>query len=239
MEPSAPAQATSDRYPRVAAPFHTILILVALAGWTFGAKILADQARAAANPNRVRVYLATIFVEWFFFVLVVAGVRFSGASLPLVLGDHWHSARQLLRDIGIAAGFWVVALALLWVFARLLRVDAQGRDLQFILPHGGAEITLWIGLSVTAGICEETIFRGYLQRQFMALTKSAPAGILLSATAFGAAHAYQGSRRVILIGLFGALFGILAYWRGSIRPGMIAHAWQDSLGGVVGSLMRH
>ena len=187
----------------------------------------------------MRVYLVTIFVEWFFFVLVVTGVRYSGASLPLVLGDHWHSTRQVLRDIGIAAGFWVVALALLWVFARLLRVDAQRRNLQFILPHGGAEIALWIALSVTAGICEETIFRGYLQRQFMALTKSAPAGILLSATAFGAAHAYQGFRMVILIGLFGAMFGILAYWRGSVRPGMIVHAWQDSLGGVVGGLMKH
>jgi membrane protease YdiL (CAAX protease family) len=239
MEPSALAQSTSDRYPPVASPLHTILMLVAFAGWTFGAEILADQMRAAANPNRVRVYLVTTFVEWFFFVLVITGVRHGGASVSLVLGDHWHTARQVLRDIGIAAGFWVVALPLLRIFARLLRVDAQGRDLQFILPHGGAEITLWIALSVSAGICEETIFRGYLQRQFMALTKSAPAGILISAAAFGAAHAYQGSRRSILIGLFGAMFGILAYWRGSVRPGMIAHAWQDSLGGVVGGLMRH
>ena len=239
METSALAQPASDRYPQVASPLHTILMLAALAAWTFGAKILADQMRTAANPNRTRMYLVTILVEWFFFVLVVAGVRRSGASVLLVLGDHWRSARHVLRDIGIAAGFWVVAVALLWVFARLLRVDAQGRNLQFIFPHGGAEITLWIALSVTAGICEETIFRGYLQRQFMALTKSAPAGILLSAAAFGAAHAYQGFRMVILIGLFGAMFGILAYWRGSVRPGMIAHAWQDSLGGVVGSLTRH
>ena len=240
MESSALAQSTSDRYPRVASPLHTILMLIAFAGWTFGAKLLADQLRAAAaNPNRVRVYLLTIFVEWFFFVLVVVGVRRRGASLLLVLGDRWHSARQVLRDLGIAAGFWVVALPLLGVLARLLRVDAQGRDLQFMLPHGGAEISLWIALSVSAGICEETIFRGYLQRQFMALTKSAPAGILLSAAAFGAAHAYQGFRRLILIGLFGAMFGILAYWRGSVRPGMITHAWQDSLGGVVGGLMRH
>jgi len=214
-------------------------MLAAFAGWTFGAKILADQMRAAANPNRVRGYLVTIFVEWFFFVLVLAGVRRSGASVLLVLGDHWRSARQVLRDIGIAAGFWVVALILLWIFARLLRVDAKGGKLQFLLPHGGAEITLWLALSITAGICEETIFRGYLQRQFMALTKSAPAGILLSAAAFGAAHAYQGFRRVILIGLFGAMFGILAYWRGSVRPGMIAHAWQDTLSGVVSSLVRH
>ncbi len=239
MEPSALAQSTPDRYPRVASPLHTILMLAAFAAWTFGAKILADHMRAVANPNRMRLYLATIFVEWLFFLLVVAGVRRSGASVLLVLGEHWQSARQVARDIGIAAGFWVIALVLLGGLARLLRVEPQGRDMQFFLPHGGAEITLWIALSVTAGVCEETIFRGYLQRQFMALTKSAPAGILLSAAAFGAAHAYQGFRRTILIGFFGAMFGILAYWRRSVRPGMIAHAWQDSLGGLLASLARH
>ncbi|MGB9203977.1 MAG: type II CAAX endopeptidase family protein [Terriglobales bacterium] len=233
------AQSTSEPYSRVANPLHTILMLAVFTVWTFEAKILADQMKAAANPNRVRVYLITIFVEWFFLVLIVAGVRRSGASVLLVLGDHWHSARQVLRDIGIAAGFWVIALALLWVFARLLRVGAPGRNIQVFFPHGGAEITLWIALSVTAGICEETIFRGYLQRQFLALTQSAPAGIILSAAAFGAAHAWQGVRMAILIGLFGAMFGILAYWRGSVRPGMIVHAWQDTVSGLVGSLIRH
>jgi membrane protease YdiL (CAAX protease family) len=73
----------------------------------------------------------------------------------------------------------------------------------------------------------------------MALTKSAPAGILLSAATFGAAHAYQGFRMVILIGLYGATFGILTYWRKSLRPGMIAHAWNDSFKGVLAVLGAH
>jgi hypothetical protein len=37
----------------------------------------------------------------------------------------------------------------------------------------------------------------------------------------------------ILIALYGAMFGIPAYWRGSVRQGMISHAWQDSLNGVL------
>jgi len=93
----------------------------------------------------------------------------------------------------------------------LRRVAALGRKMDFILPHGDPEITLWIALLVTAGICYETVFRGYLQWQFIALTKNVPAGILLSAAAFGAAHAHQGFRMVILIGLYGAMCGILAH----------------------------
>jgi uncharacterized protein len=238
MEMSAPAQSESGRYSRVASPIHTILVLAAIGGWTIGHKVFTDQLSATANPNRVRFYVVTLFYEWLLFALVVVGVRRSGASALMVLGEHWHSVRQVLRDIGIAAGFWVVAAMLLWIFGWLLRIAALGRNVS-MLPHRGIELTLWIALSVTAGICEETIFRGYLQRQFMALTQSAPAGILLSASAFGAAHAYQGFRMVILIGLYGAMFGILAYWRRSVRPGMIAHAWNDSLNGVLASLARH
>jgi len=239
VETSALGQPASDGYRRVASPIHTILVLAVLGGWAFWHKISADQLRVAANPNRVRFYLVTLFFEWLLFVLVVAGVRCSGASVLIVLGDHWRSVRQVLRDIGIAAGFWVVAWVLLWILGWLLRIAALGRNMDFILPHGGIELTEWIALSVTAGICEETIFRGYLQRQFMALTKSAPAGILLSAATFGAAHAYQGFRMTILIALYGAMFGILAYWRASVRPGMIAHAWQDSLNGVLAIVTRH
>ncbi len=238
METSAPAKSASGRYPRVASPMHTILVLAAIGGWTIGHKIFIDQLSAAANPNRVRFYVVTGLYEWLLFVLTVVGVRGSGASALMVLGEHWRSVRQVLRDIGIAAGFWIVAAMLLWIFGWLLRIAALGRNVS-MLPHRGIELTLWIALSVTAGICEETIFRGYLQRQFMALSKSAPAGILLSAAAFGAAHAYQGFRMVILIGLYGAMFGILAHWRGTVRPGIIAHAWNDSLNGVLASLVRN
>jgi len=238
METSALAQPASDRYPRISSPIHTIFVLAALGGWTFWHRISVDQLSAAANPNRVRFYVLTLVFEWLLFAFVLAGVRRCGASVLIVLGDHWHSVRQVLRDIGIAAGFWIVAAMLLWIFGWLLRIAALGRNVS-MLPHRGIELTLWLALSVTAGICEETIFRGYLQRQFMALTKSAPVGILLSAVAFGAAHAYQGFRMVILIGLYGAMFGILAYWRGSVRPGMIAHAWNDSLNGVLAALARH
>jgi uncharacterized protein len=238
VDNSVPAQSASDRYRQVASPLHTILVLVVLGGWALWHKISADRLSVAANPNRVRFYLLTLFFEWLLFVLVVAGVHRSGTSVLIVLGDHWHSVRQVLRDIGIAVGFWMVSWMLLWVFSWLLHTAALGRNVS-MLPHRGVELALWIALSVTAGICEETIFRGYLQQQFMALTKSAPVGILLSAAAFGAAHAYQGLRMVILIGLYGAMFGILAYWRGSVRPGMIAHAWQDSLNGVLAALMRH
>jgi membrane protease YdiL (CAAX protease family) len=239
METSAPAPSASDRYRQAAGPLHTICVLAILGAWAFLGRMIADHMRAAVNPHRLRFYIITLFFEWLLFVFVVVGVRRSGAPVLLVLGDRWQSIRQVLRDIGIAAAFWIASAVLLVVLGWLLRVAGHRPSMEFILPHGGAEITVWIALSITAGICEETVFRGYLQRQFMALTKNVPTGILLSAAAFGAAHAYQGFRMVLLIALYGAMFGILAHWRGSVRPGMIAHGWQDSLSGVLAGLLRH
>jgi membrane protease YdiL (CAAX protease family) len=144
---------------------------------------------------------------------------------------------MLLVDVGVAAGFWILSVVLLNLLARALHATSLGATLRAALPRGREEIALWIALSVTAGICEETIFRGYLQHQLIFLTRSSLAGILLSAAAFGAAHAYQGGRMVIVIGVYGALFGALAYWRRSVRPGMIAHAWNDAFSGIVAARM--
>jgi uncharacterized protein len=239
MEASAPAHPASVRYPKVGGRIHAIVVLAILGAWAYLGYILAGHSRTAVNPNRVLGYSLTLLLEWLVFAVVLAGVRRSGAPMRLVLGDRWQSARQVFRDIGIAAAFWIVTSGLLYLLNRVLRTSAESSNLKSILPHGTAEIALWLALSITAGICEETIFRGYLQCQFMALTNNAAGGILISAAAFGAAHAYQGPRMAILIALYGAMFGILAWRRGSVRPGMIAHAWQDSLGGIVGALTKH
>src|SRR5256885_16821410 len=73
METPAQAQSASDRYPQVASPIHTILVLAALGSWAIWHKSFA-QLNLTANPNRVRFYIVTVFYEWLLFVLVVAGV---------------------------------------------------------------------------------------------------------------------------------------------------------------------
>jgi membrane protease YdiL (CAAX protease family) len=237
MVTSALAQSASNRYQRATGAIHTISVVAVLGSWAFYGKIHADRLSAAANPNRVRFYVLTIVIEWVVFGLVAVGVRHSGAPLRIILGDQWRSVRQVLRDTGIAVAFWMGSTGILFFLGRLLRVPALS-NLGFMFPQGSTELALWIGLSVTAGICEETIFRGYLQRQFIALTRNVPVGILLSAAAFGAVHAYQGFRRVVLIGIFGAMFGLLAHWRRNVRPGIIAHAWHDAVIGVLVGLTR-
>jgi uncharacterized protein len=100
-------------------------------------------------------------------------------------------------------------------------------------PSGFAEISLWILLSISAGIGEEIVFRGYLQRQFQAATRSIVAGVILQGAVFGLAHTYQGWRHVIVIVALGILYGALVAWRRNLRASMIAHAWSDIFEGYL------
>ncbi len=99
----------------------------------------------------------------------------------------------------------------------------------------------WIPGALSAGFCEELAFRGYLQQQFQSITGSAGSAgwaVLVQAVVFGIGHLYEGMDAVARIMLFGVLFGLLALWRKSLVPGMIAHAWSDIFGVIIFRGMR-
>lgn len=231
-----------DRIPHnfqpVARPWHTAILIVAQALLALRSATHAEQIRSGVALDRIHLYERTMLVQWLGFAFIVFGVWLAGGPLSSVIGERWRSFRRVLRDIAIGVGFSIVSTML---FSMLSQIAGHGSDsaVRALLPHGREEMALWVVLSITAGICEETLYRGYLQRQFMALTKSAPAGILLAALAFGVAHAYQGWHQAVVITLDGATLGALAYWRRSVRPGMVAHAWKDLLAPILMASMRH
>ena len=53
------------------------------------------------------------------------------------------------------------------------------------------------------------------------------------AVLFGVTHGYQGVESCLRITVYGLLFGLLASWRRSLRPGMLAHALTDVLAGLL------
>jgi hypothetical protein len=98
-----------------------------------------------------------------------------------------------------------------------------------IAPHGVVEVALWFVVSISAGVCEETVFRGYFQQQISGWTGSQVVGVFGQAAIFGLCHAYQGWKKVALISVWGCVFGAFVWWRKGLRANMIAHAVLDSL----------
>lgn len=159
------------------------------------------------------------------------GLRLRKQRLRILLGENWGGARQIPRDFGIGILFLIGSYFVLGLVSHLLKA-APNAAIRNLLPHTPAEIAVYTLLTVTAGICEEMIFRGYLQRQFSVFFRSATAGAVLQGIMFGAAHGYQGPKLMLVIAIFGVLFGLLAQSRRSLRPGMFAHFLQDFVTGI-------
>jgi hypothetical protein len=244
---AAPAAATPEQ-PLTPQPtvvlLHLALLLVILLGFSYVGS--EGQQRAVERFGRPAFYTATIVWEWLLLAYVWVGMRRQRLTLAEITGGRWKSPEDALLDLAMAGGFWIVAVGVLIGVGLLLGLAQSathaGQETQalkeamkkigFLAPANTREIILFLVLAATAGFCEEIIFRGYLQRLFTTLTRGSFVGIVLSAAVFGASHGYQGAARMVQIGVFGLLFGILAHFRKSLRPGMMAHAWHDSIVGV-------
>lgn len=233
----------------IASYLHTALVIAIMIG--VASMTAATMKGTPETKGPFAQYIATIIWLWLLAALVAFGIRRSGATVRDVMGTPWRGFDDVLMDLIIAGGFWITSAFLL---AGLRFVVSPGsmpsanpgaikdltKNIAPLIPHSPREIFFWILMSLSAGFCEEFVFRGYLQRQFTALTKNAALGIVFSAVIFSVGHLYQGGLQMALIGAYGAMFGILAYFRKNLRPGMIAHAWQDILSGVALSfLLQH
>lgn len=240
LPPSPPIAQPQDR-SRVAPVWHTVLFIAGILGLTLAQSHQNQQISSIHIVSRVPLYVAMIVFELIMLFYVWIGLLISRKRLRDLIGGRWNTPADFGMDIAIAIAFTVVAWGVLFVVGFLLGTNKIGLEaVRKLIPRTPAEMVLWVLLAVTAGFCEETIFRGYFQRQFLALTGKDEAAVILQACVFGAAHLYQGWKGAVTITLYGVLFGALAAWRKSLRPGMIQHAGQDTFSGLVGSFaLRH
>ncbi len=223
----------SDRHFLAFAGICLIFILIAVIAQlhrTPGASF--DQGHHSTVP----LYLSTIIGEWFLLYFVWRGVRKQGNNL-FALSGRWNTPVPVAGDLVFGA---IVALGLLGLDAlvqHLLGGD-QGKSIGALLPNGPLEIALWIALSITAGVVEELVYRGYLMRQLAARLKSLPLAIVSQGAWFGAMHSYEGFHSVISIVAIGIIFGLVAMWRKQLRTNIVAHSFMDIVGGLAPNLIR-
>ena len=196
---------------------------------------LEAAVRAGVPDARIRAYQRGMVQEW---------------GLTIILFVLWGLAGRSLVELGLVsragqslwliAGVTVVACSLpilqTWQVARsekaLASVRAQFEALRSLLPHDDRESAWFRALSVTAGICEEVLYRGYLIWYATAYVGLWPAAAL-SAVVFGVGHAYQGAAGVVKTGVLGAIFALIYLWTGSLWPSILAHATIDLTTGIV------
>ena len=227
--------------------WHTGLIVALVATASIlGARGVTHAPVSASRANNLPSYLASIAMEW-----TLAGITFWGLHLrrtPLreVFGETAMDERPggWLRDVAAATIFWIVSLIMLGSLANMLQhfhlhPENIRTTISKLAPYSVPELAAWTALSISAGICEEFIFRGYLQLQLTRVSHRLSIGAVASALVFGFSHGYEGLSGMLLIVAFGALFSVLRIVRGNLRAGIIAHAWHDFLSGMVLSFIAH
>ena len=220
--------------PLIAPAWHTIVFIaifvgLSVVGGFFQHAVKQHPQPAVPSGNAVPGYISVLVFEWLLVLYVRMGVHQRGVRLRDLVGGRWASLKDVIKDFAFGAGLWAV-----WMGLMNRHILGSGTNAaQGLLPQGLLESLFWLPLALSAGFCEELAFRGYLQKQFQAITGSAGWAVLIQAIIFGVGHLYEGVGAVGRIMLFGVLFGLFAAWRNSLRPGMIAHAWSDIFGVVI------
>jgi membrane protease YdiL (CAAX protease family) len=191
--------------------------------------------KSGANPAaRLTYYKKTLVLEWLGAIVAFAvmGPRMFRIATPMPHVGQMHPpiARAMAWALAAAIAFLALsphvrALSNEKVLRILLRQYAR---LSFFTPKSAPEFRWFAALSVTAGICEETIYRGFLIYYFgvSPWRWGILAALAISSISFATAHLYLGAHAVsTLVG--GFIFALLFLLTGSLLVPMIVHAAAD------------
>jgi membrane protease YdiL (CAAX protease family) len=164
-------------------------------------------------------------------VLYVARLFRPRNVLPQLIGRGLRGGAQVLVDLLYASLAFGLILAVQALTQPLFA--GQNAALSALLPSTEAERLTWLLVASAVGFCEEVVYRGYLQTQLSAFTRSVPLGLLLQALLFALAHLEQGAGAALRIGIYGLVLGALARHRGSLLPGIACHIGIDLASGLL------
>lgn len=208
--------------PHRPVPWGGDLVVLVFGGYLVGAALLA-AALPATQPPAERL-LANALLTLGVGLAAAAGLLVRGASLADlgIVGGH------VRTDVSLAvAGLALVLLPLLSLAALLHALVAYEHPVVEFLGasrDGPALAVVVFAAVVAAPLAEEFFFRRVLQGWLEEAIAAPPwAPVVLSALAFGAAHAGQGLAFVPL-SLLGVVLGTITRQTGSIVPCILLHA---------------
>lgn len=220
--------------------FDHFLVLIIVFVWPLYAASVQyprlKHAIAAGVPGvRVRTYVRAIVIQW------------AVATYALIL---WLLARRPAADLGFGTERgWRLGLGVVVVVAALVFLELQRRrvtkdpELQVefrkkieqaapILPVDRRELFYFHLVSVTAGVCEELLYRGFLIWYIAELLGLVPA-VVLSSVLFGCAHLYQGLKGMFQTTVVGLVLALVYVATGALWAPMLLHALVDMNSGIL------
>jgi len=175
-------------------------------------------------------FILTAFL-WVCFAIALIGIRRKGSvRWQELVGARWNRWPSVLGDMGIALAT-LLAMGIIGNLSHMVlgRLHQDSAAFRALVAQNLVEALAFMVPAFSAGFVEEFVFRGYLQRQFQGLYGNTVVGSVLQVMVFSLGHYYQGWIRLVPVVLIGTLLTIVALWRKSLVPGMIAHGLGDGL----------
>jgi len=203
------------------------------------------EGRLRTDPGARRSFYRRLLVlEWGLAVLaLIVWLSAPGVDAGAV-GLQWPQQWPGLLTTGVVllVLFFVVVSTLVLRSGALLeaaepaRRPGEGRHAEpsgaatlALLPRTAAERRLFTLVGVTAGVCEEWLYRGFFLAVVAALAGGPPTGVLVlvAAVAFGLAHAYQGRAGIVTTGVLGGVMAAVYLDTGSLLLPVVLHVLID------------
>ncbi len=213
--------------------FIILAVIYPIMGYISFRRIMGRIAAGkVVRPSEV--YRSTVLGHWSLFAIAVA--------IWLASGRAWHALGFGFEfDTGFFIGL-ALTIAAIVVLVRqygalgnadektLAALRRQLGELEFMMPKTRSELRYFYGVSASAGIVEETLWRGFM---IWYLGHAMPlwAAAIVSSLAFGIGHIYQGAGNVPKVALVGVVFAALYLLTGSVWLPMVLHAVFDAVQG--------
>ncbi len=231
-----PPPRADEPVPLIAHWAHTAAIVAGFflvaAFSTLRARHAQTHPQPAGTHSHAARYASSAIAEWIMLGLTLAGIQQRRAFLRKAFLNRAHTWAS---SIGLGLAVYCLGTMLLVViggalyFTPLFHRRNEAVILN-MLPHTPLAMLGWFGVSLSAGVCEELIFRGYLLQQFTAWTTRPVLAVLLTGMLFGSLHLYEGAAAVLPLMALGVLFGEVARrLKGDLRSVIVAHTLQDFL----------
>jgi membrane protease YdiL (CAAX protease family) len=214
---------------------------------------------ATSMPGaRLRYFRKLLVGEWLLTLAFIASWALSGRPWDSLMLNHVTPIQSWIFLFYAGLFIFVFWRQRRTILARPATVERLRKRLEFakpLLPHTPAERRLFWAVSATAGICEETLYRGFLTWYIVGLIGTwitpfaefwaGPTGVfwiavVLSSLIFGLGHIYLGIKQVPRTFLIGLVLASLTWFSGSLWPSIVLHAAIDWNSGELGfAILNH